>query len=303
MILVDRVIATLKFFDLQDIPVTLFELHRFLLADIFDLKANLNANWDLTVEHTGEKVSIDQVLKCLETDCSLEVECKYGYYALRGRGQIIESRWSNYLYGFKRERLVRRYIWVLSHIPFVRGVAIGGSQAMGQQKQGSDIDLLIITENGFMWLTRTLVSAYFQFLGMRRHGKFVANRFCLNHYLARPKIVDREKNLYKAMEYGRLRPVIYEQNILIFLQQNYGWISSFFPNMSPPLACRKRQSLLQKTGEWLLGGRFGRWLEEKLKNIELPRIAQDQYTFVLDDELSFHPGSRHSELLKKFFQA
>ena len=30
----ERILSTLKFFDLQDYPVTLLELHKFLLADV-----------------------------------------------------------------------------------------------------------------------------------------------------------------------------------------------------------------------------------------------------------------------------
>ncbi len=298
----ERILNTLRFFDLQDIPLTLLELHKFLLDEKQQLQFKINTDWEIVNEKVGERVSVSQVLECLDTECKNEVESRYGYYALKDRGEIIQARWKNYLYGFKRERRIKRYAWMLKHIPFVRGVAIGGSQALGQQRQGSDIDLLIFTEYGFMWLARTLVSIYFQLFGIRRHGEQVANRFCLNHYLAQPKSVDREKNAYKAMEYGRLRPLAYPQTVSVFLQQNQQWIRSFFPNLDFSHMRSQAQSTFQKLGEWFLNNAFGKWLEKMLKRMELPRIVQDDYTFVLEDELSFHPGSRHTELLAKFFQ-
>ena len=116
---------------------------------------------------------------------------KNGFYCLKGRAAIIDQRLANYIYGIKRERRIRRFIGGLRFLPFVRRAALAGSQAQGVQKSDSDIDLLIIVEPEFLWLGRTAVTAYFQILGLRRHGKKIANRFCLNHYLAGVKIIDR----------------------------------------------------------------------------------------------------------------
>lgn len=140
-----------------------------------------------TLSTPSSAVSLDIVLSALNNELTGQVECYNGYYCLPGRSEIIKNRLNNYFYGFGREKRIKRYMWFLRHIPFVRGVAIGGSQALGQQKQASDIDLLIITDQKFMWLARTLASIYFQIFGVRRYKNNTQNRFCLNHYLAAPK--------------------------------------------------------------------------------------------------------------------
>lgn len=306
-----RIISTLRFFDLQDTPLTLLELHKFLLNDLQNIKSGVDAefefldNQNFSSESQAGKAQagMDEIIFAVDNGLNGQVESKNGYYCLPGRANIIDSRLENYLYGFGREKRIKRYAGFLRHIPFVRGAGLGGSQALGQQKSNSDIDLLIITGPKFMWLARTLVSFYFQIFGVRRHQKITANRFCLNHYLARPKKVDRERNLYKAMEYARLRPLVYSQNIAGFQKNNLDWISFFFPNFNPPEFGGQQQPGLQKNLEKLFLNSFGRRLENWLLKIETRRIKQDRYTFITADELSFHPDSRHGQLLQNFFQA
>jgi hypothetical protein len=310
----ERILLTLKFFDLQDYPVTLLELHKFLLANIQILRTRINTDWDLIDESAGDNqiADIDEVVKCLDEECQNEVQQKNGFYCLRGRVNIIDRRLANYIYGIKRERRIRRFIGGLKYLPFVRGAALAGSQAMGQEKTDSDIDLLIIVDPKFLWFGRTVVTFYFQILGMRRHGKKIADRFCLNHYLAGVKKINQLRNLYTAWEYAKLRPLINQDAVEEFQEKNGQWIKMFFPNFELPPApsLKKRgsailssdgQSSLQIKLERMLNGKFGQWLEIKLKNWQLPKIRKEEFILVLDDELSFHPQSKQRELLTRFF--
>jgi len=336
----DRILSTLRFFDLQDYPVTLLELHKFLLADVEQLKRRINTQWELIDDNNNhnDRVGIDAVAKCLDSECQNEVEQKNGFYCLKGRSGIIHRRLANYIYGIKRERRIRRFVGGLRHLPFVRGAALAGSQAQGVQKPDSDIDLLIIVEPEFLWLARTAVTAYFQSLGLRRHSKKIADRFCLNHYLVGVKTITELRNLYTAWEYAKLRPLVNGGAIAEFQEKNCAWIEEFFPNFQLPPApsldpssradesarygARKRGRLppslklrrtsrgiadadktssLQKYLERMLSGKFGHWLETKLKNRQLPKIRREEFILVLDDELSFHPQSKQRELLARFF--
>ena len=300
-----RVLATLRFFDLQETPLTLWEVGRFLLDDPEVMSGRLDKNFELINSAERKKatasVPLGDVLECLNTQCGGEVENTLGYYHLPGRSDIARRRWSNYFYGSKREKRAKTFLPFLKHMPFVRGVAIGGSQALGQQKESSDIDLFIVSEPGFMWLVRTLISLYFQLFGMRRHGQKISNRFCLNHYVAGYKQVDRERNLYKAMEYSRLRPAVYAQGIREFLKANEYWIRAFLPNATFDGKSFESPSIFQRAGEFLLKNFFGRSLDKTLGFFQRLKIRQDEFTFVLKDELSFHPHSQHRLLLSKFF--
>lgn len=300
----DRILATLRFFDLQDWPLTLLELHQFLITDLDQLHSALNTNWDLESNNIlpPPAVDITEVMFCVEKECQEVVETHGGFYCLVGRKEIVYARLENYLYGLRRERRIRHFVKFLRYFPFVRGVALAGSQAMGRQKETSDIDLLILTEPQYIWFTRTLITAFFQILGLRRHGQKVRDRFCLNHYLAAGKQVTQLKNLYTAMEYAKLRFLVYNSGVVAFQQKNAEWIRFFFPNWRPAVLSPQNPPLFQKIVERPFLSSFGRWLERWLKNWQLPRIKKEEFILVLEDELSFHPQSRQKYLLSKFFK-
>jgi predicted nucleotidyltransferase len=302
----DRIISTLQFFDLQDYPLTLLELDKFLLPEAENLKTYADQQGEIkpgfVTQAVDTKISADGILQCLKTECSAEIENFSGFYCLAGRKEIAAMRLQNYFFGIGREKLIKKYISGLRHVPFVRGVALAGSQAMGQQKESSDIDLLIITHPQFLWLARTLVTAYFQTLGKRRHGLKISNRFCLNHYLAGPKRITSLRNLYTASEYLKLRPLIYSHSVWGFQAENSNWLKAFFPNCEIVEPEKGAQSKTQEFLEKALVGKFGIWLEEKFKNWQLPRIHQEQFIVVENDELSFHPDSKQKNLLADFFK-
>lgn len=298
-----RIISTLRFFEIQDWPLTLFELHKFLIVDIKILRARVNTEYEIIGEDAeNERVNIDEVQNCLETECQKEIENLHGFYCLKGKTELVKKRLENYSFGIKREKSIRKYAWITKFIPFVRGVALGGSQAMGKQAPGSDIDLLIIVHKDFLGLARGLVTGFFQILGVRRHGKYVANRFCLNHYLVGPKVITELKNLYSAMEYARLRPLVYGETVSAFQNNNAFWIKQCFPNWEPVLTLKTAQSRIQRFLEKIFTNRFGLGLEKFLKNWQIARIKKEKFILVENDELSFHPESKQDPLLSAFFE-
>lgn len=299
----NRILSTLKFFDLQNLPLTLLELYRYLIVD----ENNLQSFTDRQGEIVGDigtlpgRVALDEVLRCIEQDCKNEVQNHNGYYVLTGRTDLVVTRLHNYAFGIAREKLIRIYSPVLQFIPFVRGVALGGSQAMGLPKSSSDLDLFIVTDPNFLWLTRTLVTGYFQICGVRRYGDFIANRFCLNHYIAAPREVREYKNLYTAAEYAKLRPLAFASTVRRYQYNNIGWIRQLFPNVEFIKLPPDEQPILQKFFELLFDNFLGRWMEQKLKSLQLPRIRQtEKFIVVKDDELSFHPQSKQQQLLRQF---
>ena len=263
----------------------------------------LDKNWELEkIPELAEITQASEILECLENEMADSVSSRSGFYCLKGREEIVSLRLRNYLNGIKREKKIRKHVKFLRHLPFIRGIALAGSQAMGEQKLDSDIDLLVITENKYLWLTRTLITTYFQFLGARRHGEKISNRFCLNHYLVGPKTMNELRNLYTAWEYAKLRPLVYYEATTQFQSANANWIKAFFPNFNPQAILSEPQSSAQRLLEKLFKNNFGLFLEEKLKNWQLPKIRQEKFIVVQPDELSFHPNSKQQLLLDRFFE-
>ena len=301
----NRILETLRFFDLQDYPLTLLELQSFLLPEKEGYVGQLDVQHELQGEGFAkpeDRITASNILKCLDSELGGEMKCHRGFYCLRGRGEIVRQRLLNYLFGIFRERRIRRFGWGLKFIPFVRGVSLAGSQVMGQQKKESDIDLFIVTDNQRMWLARTLVTAYFQVLGLRRHGPKVANRFCLNHYVAGGKKISQHRNFYTALEYAKLRPLVYASGQAEFIKANQEWLGVFFPNWQPPKTEHEKSSRIQSGLEKIFSGKFGEWLEQRLKAWQLPKIKTEKYILVEDDELSFHPDSKQEAILSRFFK-
>ena len=302
----DRILDTVKFFNLQELPVTAFEIYKYLIPSRAQLELVLDDNYELKDETTTVSMaSVDTVIAELDLLAANSlVERKNGYYCLPTKTHLIDQRLRNYTHGIIREKLISRYIPVLRFMPFVRGVALNGSQALGQQSKESDIDLFIITDRNFLWTARTFVTFALQILGTRRHGTKIADRFCLNHYLASPKSLDKRKNLYTAFEYAKLRPLVFNQTVLEFKKNNYVWISKFFSNIdrfNQVADSRIKKSKIQFIFEKIFDNKFGLKLESMFETIQSRRIRLEKYIVVEKDELSFHPQSKERVLLQNFF--
>ena len=298
----NRIIDTLRFFSVQDVPLTLFELHKYLLTDVATLTQLQNEKFELTTTLPERlSVSISTLARVLhELVEQGQVAENFGYYALPKNVSSIKERWRGHSFGVIRERLIRRFSRVLQHIPFVRGVGLAGSQAMGLEKEGSDIDLFVITDANFLWIARTALTFVLQILGVRRHGVRIANRFCLNHYLAGCQSLP-ERNLYTALEYAKLRPLVCSSSIVNFLELNRTWIETYFSNFKPIPSNRKKSSVIQWFLELLLRNRVGTVLERLLGKLQIRRIHTEEFVVVRDNELSFHPNSKQEKILRDFF--
>ncbi len=298
--LTQRILSTIKFFDLQNLPLTFGEVFKYLLG-----QPELNGDHEL--EGLAVKpLAVDSatVYKVLD-DLVIEgrLICHHGFYSLPGKNQAALHRVRSFANGVKREKRLARYINFVRNIPFVRGVALAGSQAFGVLRAESDIDLFIITDQRYLWLPRTLITGYFQIFGVRRHGALIKNRFCLNHYLAGTHTLSVGRNLYTALEYSKLRPLSYTSAIYTFQKNNLVWIEQFFPHLSHYIPAPNfiRNSFMQRSWEHVLDRTIGSWLERILGNWQQSRIQHQKHIITKNDELSFHPNSKQDSLLGKFY--
>ena len=78
----------------------------------------------------------------------------------------------------------------ISRFPYVRGVAISGTLSKGVMKEGDDLDYLVFTEPGRVWLCRLLLMGFKKLFLFNSH-----HRFCINYLLAadRLSIPDRDR--------------------------------------------------------------------------------------------------------------
>jgi hypothetical protein len=112
------------------------------------------------------------------------------------------------------ERLWQQYwrralwaTWWLRLVPYVRLVGLNGSMATGTLKSNSDIDFYIVVANGHIFFTRIMTTALLHLLGIRRHGKKVAGRICLNRYASDTFLEITPHDTYHACVFHNLIPL------------------------------------------------------------------------------------------------
>lgn len=105
----------------------------------------------------------------------------------------------------KKARLIGR---VLSWLPFVRAVILNGSLASGGHKSSSDIDILIIAEDGRIFSARFLVNLLAVIIRVKRprdERADHAGKFCFNYFLTRSYLqinYPKEREEYCAHNYA-----------------------------------------------------------------------------------------------------
>src|SRR5262249_39445543 len=110
------------------------------------------------------------------------------------------------------------------------------------------------------------------------------------------------RNLYTALEYLKLRPVVYPHVVWAFKKSNQAWLQIFLPNLSLEEPNKQKPSRFQQILEKIFVNGFGQWLEKQLKNWQLAKIKKQKFIVVEEDELSFHPDSKQQSLLADFFK-
>lgn len=285
--LAEVVLKTLRYFDVQDRPLTLVEIHLYLLGPLVD-------------ELVGIGSSESKILEVLEGELANEIESEQGFYCLRGRRQIITQRLANNYYSVRRLKRARKYLPLARFAPFVRAVALSGSEALTTSKENSDIDILLFVLPGKIWSARLFVTIFYQAMGIRRHGKYVANRFCLNHYIGGLPEISNDNNVYTAIEYAALVPFVGGDLVSNFQKTNSQWIRSYLPNFKVIGRQPTTRPWLQKFAEFLLSAAIGRAFESTTRWFQKKRIIAQEHIILEANELSFHPGSKGQQVLKKF---
>jgi len=158
--LAEAILKTFAFFDTFNYPLTSFEVWR-----LCETRADFS--------------EIQNVL--LENFLSSRLEQKNGFYFLRGRENIIESRRQFAILAEKKMRRARLALKLWRFVPGLKGVAVCNNF---YYHPGSDVDLLVITDKNSLWLTRILVTLITHFAGMRMDRKKIADQVCLSFFIS-----------------------------------------------------------------------------------------------------------------------
>ncbi|MBI2462955.1 MAG: nucleotidyltransferase domain-containing protein [Candidatus Spechtbacteria bacterium] len=84
----------------------------------------------------------------------------------------------------EKRRVFQQIARFYPYIPYVRVVTLTGSVVRDSATADSDIDVLIASAPGRVWLTRFLVGMFTWLLGKYRHKTLICDQICLNHYIS-----------------------------------------------------------------------------------------------------------------------
>lgn len=210
------ILKTLSYADVFGYPLISKELYRFLISD--EVFSSVSFRKAFTRINANEK----------------RIDTNGKYFFLRGRKGIVSLRKKREKWSQKKLKIAQKVAKYLKLIPFIKMVAVTGNLAMSNAEQKDDIDLLIVTSQNRLWLTRLLTVFLVELVANRRRPKDqeVEDKICLNmflaeNYLSLPK---KEQDLFSAHEVFQAK-LLWEKERTYrkFLKANQ-WAQKYLPN-------------------------------------------------------------------------
>jgi predicted nucleotidyltransferase len=189
-------------------------------------------------------------------------------------------------------------------------VAVTGTLAMKNTQPKSDLDLLVVLKRGHIFTGRTLVTALIHLLGVRRYGRKITNRICLNFFITDKSLEINLRDLFSSSEYFFIWPIFDLETFKKFQEANQ-WIVNYREHFQPEslgnLKLIKDSSwakILREIGEIIFS--FSA-IEKYLKSWEMKRIMKDPRTHLPgsmvmadDNALIFLPKPQGPEIFENF---
>lgn len=300
---------TVHFFDIYDMPITATQIWMYLIR----AKSNY--------QHTPSLHEVQDAMR--ESPYLLHnLETEFGYFVKRGRLLLVKQRLRRHATSQHKWKIVTKSAPFLAMVPFVRGLGGSGSLAFDNTKDSSDLDVLVIAQEGRIWTTRLFLLVMSQLLGRRRTYNVTTapDMLCLNHYLSTERLtVSKDiQNICMAMQYAMLVPIFNDYTMRTFLQRNSGWMDTHvhlyaLPEIEHQYTIHLAHFILflKRQFELLLlepiGDAFER-LAERLQQIIILRHwskkggAPEHGRIVLTaNELAFHPDTKVPAIVTAFF--
>lgn len=237
-------------------PTSLNILKTLVYYDIFSypLKAD-EIYHNLPVNHC----SIQDIKSELKFLCDKELVFQIDdFYLLQNNPEYVRRRQAGNVLCDKRIKSAFRMSKLISKFPYVRAIFLTGSISKGYMDKESDVDYLIITKPGRLWVCKLFLTLFKKIflLNSRRV-------FCINYYIDYDHLEIEEKNVFTATEIVTIIPVFGKKYYDDFYSKNI-WVKNYYPNFPKRnnKLLENKTSRIQRSFEYLLDNHFGDLLDD-----------------------------------------
>jgi hypothetical protein len=251
-----------------DLPTAI--LYTAAYADVFDYPLS-----SAEIQHylTGVRASRDEVEQVLRGESLLS---RTGiWYTLPGREHLAAVRQ-------RREQIAAR-LWpqalgygrLIAGLPFVRMVAVTGSLAMNNVENNPDIDYLVVTAGGRLWMVRAMV------LAAARLAALKGVCLCPNYLVSEQALVFENHTLYTAHELAQMIP-LFGMDVYQRISGLNRWKERLLPNAEglPPtmdkILLRNKPVGMKPALEAALSLPPGTWFERWEMRRKMRMLSQEQ---------------------------
>ncbi len=292
-------------------------------SDVFNYALTPEEIWYWLADKDGNKFSKAQIARYLSNSRMMVRNKTSDYVCLQERKKIINLRVKRSEVSQNKVKVARTAASWLSRIPTVEALLITGSLAMNNAEDDDDIDLMVLTAPGCVWVTRFWCVIVMELAGMRRRPRSawllpesnlghkkegVTDKICLNLFLDRENLQmpSDKRDLYFAHE-------ILQAKLIFTKSKSYGqfinmnsWIAGILPNALAQVKkdLKKNLRLSTASGAKKLD-KIVVWL---MRRFELPLFwIQRRYMsrrrsreIVTANTAMFHPFDYHSWVMKEY---
>lgn len=271
-------------------------------ADLFDYPLSLPEMVRYQIDTHFSQEEIAALLKDSKKLPMAIARSDNGFYALTGRESVFATR---------RERATAsKQVWVrahayaklLAHFPFARMIAVTGALAVNNIAEKPDIDLLVVTSPGRVWITRRLIVALVRLARIRKED------LCPNYIISQDNLTLDQRDLFTAHELAQMVPLygfsVYEK----MLAENE-WATEYLPAAFEEPGRTEREvkrSWIRKGVERLLGlrvfDRWERWEMRRLQRKLRPKYGESAEVICSPDQCKGHTGLHRHWITTRYEQ-
>ncbi len=281
---VDTILRALAYSDLFDYPLTLAELTRY----------QIESNY---AEH--------EIEIALSTDRQLQAaisRSEDGFYCLKNREETFHTRKSREAESTRVWRRARLYGAVMSRLPFVRMITVTGALAVNNIAARPDIDLLVVTQHGRVWIARRLMVI------LVRLGRVFRDDLCPNYIISERTLQLDQRDLFTAHELAQMVPLAGSSLYHQMLTQN-NWAESYLPAAFKALKTSiptgkpgPGRRVIEKALSWKLLDRWERWELDRLRKKLLPLVGKEAEVVCSPTQCKGHTGLHRQWVTTRYEQ-